>query len=80
MVYTILSVRYTGGTEQITSVRAYGAAADMQQSAYADAAYCWAGQAIELEGAPAGNHNFYGDGVSRRTFLSIRYAGPPLVS
>ena len=80
MVYTILSVRYLAGTEQITSVRAYGAAADMQQSAYADAVYCWAGQAIELEGAPAGNHHFYGDGVSRRTFLSIRYAGPPLVS
>lgn len=80
MNYTILSVRYTGGSEQVTSVRAYGAAADMQQVAVAPGVYCWAGQGIELEGMPAGNHNFYGDGVSRRTFLTLKYAGPPLIT
>lgn len=78
MAYTILSVRYTGGTEQITSTRSYGGPADMQQPATAPAVYCWANQGIELEGMPAASDNIYGDGVSRRTFLTVKYAGPPL--
>ncbi len=80
MAYTILSVRYTGGTEQITSTRAYGGPADMQQVAHAPAVYCWANQGIEMEGMPAANDNIYGDGVSRRTFLTVSYAGPPFAN
>jgi hypothetical protein len=39
-----------------------------------------AGQGVELVGSAAAAHNFYGDGATRKTFLTLAYDGPPLVN
>jgi len=79
MAYVITGARYTGGSE-ISTHRMYGPGADTQHGVAADAVYCWAGQSIEIFGLPAAAHNIYGDGINRRTFLTVKYAGPPLAT
>jgi hypothetical protein len=78
MNYVIGLVEYTGGAE-IISQRFQASATDMQVQGAAQGIRVPAGQGVQLMAMPSAAHNIYGDGVNRRTFLTLSYAGPPLV-
>ena len=66
---TLLSARITGNGP-----------ADGQVPITADAVLLTAGQNLRLAGQPAGADNLFGDGSNRHTFLTVSYAGPPIVN
>lgn len=78
MAYVSCIVRLSGGGAELISARMPGAAADGQTGVAASAVLLQAGVGVELVAQAQSAHNIYGDGVNRRTFLTLRYAGPPV--
>lgn len=71
-------MRFQGGSE-ITAGRVPGAGAgDTQVGMMAPAVLVPSGQGVELIGQSSGANNIFGDGTTRKTFLTLAYAGPPL--
>ncbi|QKY80320.1 minor tail protein [Microbacterium phage Mercedes] len=78
MGYRTTIVRFGGGGVDITSARMYGSGSDGQLIAPADSVLLLPSQSVELVSQTAAADNMYGDGNTRRTFISLTYAGPPL--
>ena len=77
MVYRNNIARFSGGNE-IGGVRIPNTGADGQSVMSIPGVLIPAGQAVELVAQSASNDNIYGDGINRRTFLTLQYEGPPL--
>jgi hypothetical protein len=80
-VYRNIMVDFTSGTyPAITSVRFPNTGADGQGSTSAPSVLFPPGVGAALTVMNAAVDNIYGDGITRRTFLTLKYAGPPLVN
>jgi hypothetical protein len=80
MSYISTITRFTGGAE-IAATRIPGSGgADNTMGQTTPFVPVPAGQGVELVGSAAAAHNFYGDGATRKTFLTLAYDGPPLVN
>lgn len=81
MAYRNVMVNYTSGTyTDITSVRFPGTGNDGQGVCSAPSVLFAPGIGAALTLMNAGADNIYGDGQTRRTFLTLKYAGPPVVN
>lgn len=83
MVYRNNVVRYAGPGGVINEVagsRMPNTGADGQNMTSTPGVPFIATQAVELVAQCAGADNVYGDGVNRRTFLAMKYEGPPVAA
>lgn len=80
MPYTTCMVHesYAGGWRELISSRVPGNAADVQHGVTATGVHLPAMTMVTLSAQSGGAQNIYGDGINRRTFLALRYDGPPL--
>lgn len=80
MTYRNSLVRYGGGGAEINAARIPNTGADGQIGTSAPGVLVKAAQSVELAMASAAADNIYGDGINRRTFLTLSYDGPPVVN
>lgn len=69
-----------GGWRELLTSRVAAGAADTQATVSSGGIRLAANAKITLSGQSAGNQNIYGDGINRRTFLSLSYEGPAVVN
>lgn len=83
MAYVMVLIHQSngaGGWTELLSSRVYGPAADVQPAVSDDGIALKSGVVVTLSGSTAAAHNMYGDGTTRRTFLTLTYQGPLVVN